>query len=487
MIFPAWPCRWRILLIVEIIAAGLPFGVFLFFTGSPIWIPIVCTLLFGLILRFAWSAWHGGCLGVATSFLAGVLLNAGATRGLFTLTNNDWMPVIIPEEAAIGFTYGNTVMYCVDTVTGVDYCCTDVLDPDAGACRPDMLTDEGKAATDDFSRLIDHGNHWILPAAPGEVADIYHYFFSFFEGDGQTSYLLTTDGRVWRWNDWYNSFAMIWVVIAGIWGGAAGLIYYGIRSWFYSRNYRKQFGSAPAADERVTPDIHSPAYVRDLFNRMSASYGLVNAVSSLGFAMRWRRQCVAKASISPGGVVHDWMTGMGECWPSIMDRLGADGRLVAVDLSPVMLVSARTRRQRWAGQKIDVVEGDVLSGELPAGSADVVVSAFGVKTFSAAQRAAFAAELKRVLKPGGSFSLVEISIPPNPALRVLYRFYIGRMIPLIGRLFLGDPETYRMLGVYTELFWNCLLLQRDLQAVGLEVQAHDYFFGCATGLSGRRP
>jgi demethylmenaquinone methyltransferase/2-methoxy-6-polyprenyl-1,4-benzoquinol methylase len=34
-------------------------------------------------------------------------------------------------------------------------------------------------------------------------------------------------------------------------------------------------------------------------------------------------------------------------------------------------------------------------------------------------------------------------------------FYLKHIIPGIGRLLLGNPENYRMLGVYTEKFGNC--------------------------------
>ena len=120
-------------------------------------------------------------------------------------------------------------------------------------------------------------------------------------------------------------------------------------------------------------------------------------------------------------------------------------------------------------------------------NADTVVSAFGIKTFSDEQKAILASEIWRILKPNGTFSLIEVSVPSNAFLKPLYMFYLKTIIPLIGSIFLGNPENYKMLGVYTEKFGNCQKMKEILENQGFTVIYHDYFFGCATGLSGIKP
>lgn len=235
------------------------------------------------------------------------------------------------------------------------------------------------------------------------------------------------------------------------------------------------------------PDIYSPSFVKDLFDEMSQTYGFMNYISSFGFAERWRRQCIQQLSLSSGQKVYDLMTGMGECWGLILDKIGQKGHLLAVDLSPSMLQKAQNKLQRWAGFEISIVQKDVLDNDFPDHSADCIISAFGIKTFSESQQDQFAAEIKRLLKPGGEFSLVEISVPPNRLLRIPYLFYINHVIPVVGKAFLGNPDNYRMLGVYTQAFGNCSTMRRKLLATGLDVKEHVYFWGCATGLSGHSP
>jgi demethylmenaquinone methyltransferase/2-methoxy-6-polyprenyl-1,4-benzoquinol methylase len=135
----------------------------------------------------------------------------------------------------------------------------------------------------------------------------------------------------------------------------------------------------------------------------------------------------------------------------------------------------------------DVLVADVLAIESESLRADVVVSSFGLKTFSAEQQERLAHKVAQILKPGGSYSFVEISVPPSRLLRPIYMFYLKRVIPLIGRLMLGDPSCYRMLGVYTEAFGNAHHFATYLRAAGLEARETSLFFGCATGVRGIKP
>lgn len=238
-----------------------------------------------------------------------------------------------------------------------------------------------------------------------------------------------------------------------------------------------------AADAGPSSD---PAYVRRLFDEMAATYGLVNLVSSLGFAVLWRRRCVRQVDVRSGWTAVDLMTGMGELCPDIARRIGPAGTIKAIDLSPEMCSRAREHARKLPCV-IDVIEGNVLENDLRPSSADVVYSSFGLKTFSHAQLADLAEQIARILKPGGTFSLLEISVPPNSWIRLPYLFYIQHVIPWIGRMMLGNPENYRMLGRYTTTFGSCASMRRACERAGLLARETSHFFGCATGVYGFKP
>ena len=235
------------------------------------------------------------------------------------------------------------------------------------------------------------------------------------------------------------------------------------------------------------PDLYDPHFVAHLFDEMARTYGTVNLISSLGFARRWRKQCLDSIAVAPGDSVVDLMTGMGELCPDLLRLTGRSGAVLAMDISAEMCRRASRHGSSVSGDHFHVIQADALNIPLEDQSVDCVVSTFGLKTFNELQRQRLASEVKRVLKPGGQFSFMEISVPASPLLRRPYLTYLRRVIPLIGRLLLGNPENYRLLGVYTVAFQNCGAVAADFAAVGLQVQQQSRFFGCATGIRGSRP
>jgi demethylmenaquinone methyltransferase/2-methoxy-6-polyprenyl-1,4-benzoquinol methylase len=234
-----------------------------------------------------------------------------------------------------------------------------------------------------------------------------------------------------------------------------------------------------AAEPRYEPEA-----IRDLFDEMAATYGAVNVISSFGFAVRWRHQAIArlphKASLRR---VADLMSGKGELWRSLARRLDGGSEVVAVEISREMMRRS-PRRQPFA---VTIRTEDVLTCELEPASFDAVVSSFGLKTLSPAQQRELALRVAHLLRPGGVFSFIEISVPSSGLLRALYMFYMKRVIPWIGRMLLGNPANYRMLGIYTEAFGDCRHFMRCLDEAGLGARFASYFFGCASGVVGSKP
>ncbi len=231
----------------------------------------------------------------------------------------------------------------------------------------------------------------------------------------------------------------------------------------------------------------------NLFDEMSATYGFVNLVASFGFAHLWRRACIRLAQPRSGEHVLDLMTGMGECFGELAAGVGKHGAVLGVDFSHEMIRRAGehgAHLQSRSGCAIAVEEADVFTltqqTELRE-RFDVAVCNFGLKTLAPERYADLVRLLRYVLKPGGRFVFLEISVPSSAWLRMPYLFYLHRVIPWIGRLCLGNPDNYRMLGIYTENFRNCAEIAAVFREAGLEnVREHALFFGCATAVSGAR-
>src|SRR5208283_2577084 len=116
-------------------------------------------------------------------------------------------------------------------------------------------------------------------------------------------------------------------------------------------------------------------------------------------------------------------------------RAGAD--VTGADFTEEMLQVARTRagraRVRW-------VRADALQLPFPDSSFDVVSVGYGLRNLADIERGLD--EILRVLKPGGKFLSLDFGKPESRVFRALYFGYLRVVLPILGRMFCGDPDTY---------------------------------------------
>ena len=232
-------------------------------------------------------------------------------------------------------------------------------------------------------------------------------------------------------------------------------------------------------------DLYDPTFVTSLFNEMSQTYGIVNSISSFGFCFFWRSQCANLLQYNDDDLVVDLMSGMAELAITINGK-NPNLRFEAIDLSPAMCDLATKSVKRNRLRNCTVTVGDALATNIESNSVDAVVSTFGLKTFSREQLESLAAEVQRILKPGGKVAFLEISVPKSAVLRIPYMVYLKYFIPVLGRLFMGNPDNYRLLGIYTSRFKCCDEAIEIFRSAGLTIEPQSFFFGCATGFRGRK-
>jgi ubiquinone/menaquinone biosynthesis C-methylase UbiE len=110
--------------------------------------------------------------------------------------------------------------------------------------------------------------------------------------------------------------------------------------------------------------------------------------------------------------------------------------LTGIEFSPAMLKIAR-KRARDLGREIDLRVGDAQALDFPDASFDTVVCTLALCTIPD-DRAAVS-EVKRVLRPGGRFLLLEHVRSPNPATRLGQRLLEPLMLRLDGDHLLREP------------------------------------------------
>lgn len=236
----------------------------------------------------------------------------------------------------------------------------------------------------------------------------------------------------------------------------------------------------------MTDSIYNPEYVKGLFNRMSSSYERMNYITSFGFSIRWRTQFLEPFQSTTDKIeIIDLLTGMGETWGAVKNKF-PNAKLSALDFSTEMLKNAKKKSEQHFDNNVLLLQQDILKSDLPSNHYDIVICAFGLKTFDTEQLQVLATETKRILKTGGQFSFIEVSKPTNKILKQLYSFYLGRIIPVLGKLLLGNLTEYKMLWRYTDKFDNAKRAEEIFNNQGLTTKSNSYFYGCSTGFSGHK-
>ena len=233
-------------------------------------------------------------------------------------------------------------------------------------------------------------------------------------------------------------------------------------------------------------DIYDPIFVKKLFNKMSSSYERMNYITSFGFSIIWRKQFIKTLNKKESKVkVMDLLSGLGENWSYLKDRF-PNADFYALDFSEEMVEKSRTKGEIIFQKNIKIIQDDVLKNHIKSEEFDIITCAFGLKTFNESQIELLAKQIHHLLKKDGQFTFIEISKPQNNFLSFLYSFYLGKIIPILGKLFLGNPDDYKMLWLYTKKFESCKKVEAIFKANKLDVQYKEYFFGCASGICGTK-
>lgn len=181
--------------------------------------------------------------------------------------------------------------------------------------------------------------------------------------------------------------------------------------------------------------------IRRMFNRIAPKYDQLNRIISLGLDRSWRKRALhLLAPYAPQRVL-DVATGTGDLAIEIIQTISSAKEVVGVDISEEMMrVGQEKVHQAGLDKKISFERQDCTAMTFEADSFDAATIAFGIRNFSDIPVAA--AELHRVLRPGGVLIIAELSVPTNPLLRLGYKLYAGQIIPLIGRLISKDRDAY---------------------------------------------
>lgn len=227
--------------------------------------------------------------------------------------------------------------------------------------------------------------------------------------------------------------------------------------------------------EGARTEQEAAAWVRGMFGRVAHRYDLANHLLSFQIDRYWRAHTVRRVRRileNPAARVLDICCGTGDLVLALERARRAP--VLGSDFCHPMLVTAGAKfRERHAGSAL--FEADALQLPLRDASLDLLTVAFGFRNL--ANYSAGIAEMRRVVRPGGTVAILEFSQPPNPAFRALYNFYSRRILPVIGGALSGNPDAYRYLPESVRKFPSAGELAEDLRRAGFANADYEYLTG----------
>ena len=190
------------------------------------------------------------------------------------------------------------------------------------------------------------------------------------------------------------------------------------------------------------PEIIKKEHSPGMFDKIAATYDVLNQLLSLGMDRRWRKQMLTVLPSRQGLSVLDLATGTAEV-PILLMRSNRVALVDGIDLATNMLkIGSLKVKKASLDNRIFLHEGDAERIAYRDDSFDVVTMAFGIRNVRSVETCLN--ECLRVLRPAGRLIILEFATPTRSPLRQIFQAYTRFILPWIGRAS-GNTAAYRYL------------------------------------------
>ena len=228
--------------------------------------------------------------------------------------------------------------------------------------------------------------------------------------------------------------------------------------------------------------------VNEMFDSIAPKYDFMNHAMTLGIDHIWRRRAVnilRRVCPKPSYIL-DIATGTADLAIMLAQHLDPIA-VTGVDLSEEML--ARGKEKVMAANLSSVIslhQADCMQLPFPNTSFDCITAAFGVRNFQDLPQGY--AEMFRVMRPGGTVLIIELSTPTSRIVKPLYGLYSHRLIPAVGRLVSKDKSAYSYLPSSIEAVPQGEEMAKIMRNAGFsDVKFKTFTFGVCTVYIGKKP
>lgn len=234
---------------------------------------------------------------------------------------------------------------------------------------------------------------------------------------------------------------------------------------------------------------NDPASIQKMFDSIAKQYDKTNSILSLCLQKYWNKVLIKKAIVpAKPEVLLDLCCGTGAIAFEYLKRIPGPLKVYMLDFSKEMLECAKSqaiKRRVNESHNIHYLEADAQTIPLLNNSVDCVTVAYGIRNVNDTDQCL--KEVHRILKPGGTFGILELTQPQNPFLKYSHSLYLQHILPVIGKVVTSNKAAYDYLGNSIHSFIRPEVLKDKMQSAGFNnMQQHSLLGGVATVLIGTK-
>ncbi len=223
-------------------------------------------------------------------------------------------------------------------------------------------------------------------------------------------------------------------------------------------------------------------FVNNLFDETAADYNRIERLLGLGSGLWYRRQALLRAGMKSGLKVLDVATGTGLVAREAVRIVGSARLVTGVDPSPGMLAETKLPKE------VCLLQG--RAEQLPVADNDYDFLSMGYALRHLSDLSRVFSEFHRVLRAGGSFSILEITRPRGKLSSMLLRAYMRGLMPTLGNLISRHKKTKTLLQYYWDTIEACVPPEQvldHLRTAGFEQVRRDVVLGVFSEYRGNKP
>ena len=180
--------------------------------------------------------------------------------------------------------------------------------------------------------------------------------------------------------------------------------------------------------------------VQNVFNKVFDKYDLMNDFMSFGIHRLWKKNLLYMMNPSKNLKLVDVACGTGDIAQLFLKNVNKNAEITCIDPNKGMIKKGKEKLINFKNINWKVANAEKLP--LPNNSFDFYTISFGLRNTKDINKAL--SEAYRVLKPGGLYLCLEFSKIQNSNLNFIYKNY-SKLIPLIGKLIVGEKKPYEYL------------------------------------------